>query len=127
MTTYYYITRNELSHAGVKGMKWGVRRAQKKAARAERRANMTPEEKKRSKVKKGLIIGGSVAAAGALAAIGGVAIKKYTGSSNRDAVMIGEKVVKTYKSGALYREIPITEVARTQVSRTQVARTLIRR
>lgn len=29
---------NELYHHGVKGMKWGVRRAQRKAARAERRA-----------------------------------------------------------------------------------------
>lgn len=36
----------ELYHHGVKGMKWGVRRAQRKAARAEKKAAKKQERKK---------------------------------------------------------------------------------
>lgn len=48
MWTYNYNT-NELYHHGVKGMRWGVRRAQRKAARAEKRK---AAEKEREEIKK---------------------------------------------------------------------------
>lgn len=39
----YILYSSELYHHGVKGMKWGVRKAQKKEARAERRATRQAE------------------------------------------------------------------------------------
>lgn len=54
-------TEEFLSHYGVKGMKWGQRRARRK----ERVANMSPEARKnrRKKIAKGVAAGAAVGAA----------------------------------------------------------------
>lgn len=80
---YHY----ELYHHGVKGMKWGVRKARRIQAREKRRAErdskLTPEQrKKRSNIKKTIIIG-SAAVGTCLAAVGSIKVKKYLDNRKR--------------------------------------------
>lgn len=92
MWTYNYNT-NELYHHGVKGMKWGVRRAQRKAAREARKAALTPEQRKKSKIKKTVGIGAAVVGI-TLAAFGGYKLHKAIDNNAWDkAVDIGRKRV----------------------------------
>ena len=97
MWAYNY--NDELYHYGVKGMKWGLIREQKKASRETRESELTPEQrKKRANLKKGVIIGSSVAGA-ALATFGAYKLHKAINNHAwNKAVDIGSKKVKELDS-----------------------------
>lgn len=99
MLNYILTSDGELYHYGVKGQKWGVRRAQKKAARKAAReardAELTPEQrKKRTNIKRGITIG-AAAAGTALAAFGAYKLHKAIDNHAWEkACDIGRKKVK---------------------------------
>lgn len=83
MSNYILTSNGELYHAGVKGMKWGVRRYQKKdgslTPAGKKRYNdpesKSEQEQKKSRIKK-IAIAGGVVAGTALAAIGAYKLNK---------------------------------------------------
>lgn len=82
MPNYILTSNGELYHAGVKGMKWGVRRYQKKdgslTSAGKKRYNDSennPEQQKKSRIKK-IAIAGGVVAGTALAAFGAYKLNK---------------------------------------------------
>lgn len=99
MSKHILTSNAELYHYGIKGQKWGVRRAQKKAARKAAReardAELTPEQrKKRTNIKKGVAIG-AAAAGTALAAFGAYKLHKAIDNHAwNKAVDIGRQKIK---------------------------------
>lgn len=94
----------ELYHHGVKGMKWGVR---KKTNRETRDAELTPEQrKKRANIKRGVIIGSSVAAS-ALAVYGGMKLKRYIDERKRAKAgqEAARKIIHEFNKMALEQEM----------------------
>ena len=102
-------TNDELYHYGVKGMKWGKRKAtyesasSNKGGKTSNQSNGNKESQRKAKIKKAAIIGASVAGT-ALAAYGGYKLSKlakekaFTKNYDR-ATKAVEKLLNDPKSG----------------------------
>lgn len=77
----------ELYHYGVKGMKWGVRRARKKTSRADRKAENAEYKRVKSSMKNIMKKSTAVAVNTNTGMLG--AINKYTGE--KDVLYIGKE------------------------------------
>lgn len=111
----------ELYHHGIKGQKWGVRRAQRKATRAERRVAAERERKAKSNVitgrtrsKKALM-----GMAGVLVTTAAIATSIAAGKiiSNRIAT---KEFRKNLYAAHIFAEAGNGDVPRTDVKRTSI-------
>lgn len=115
MAKYYGVERSEeyLAHYGVRGMKWGVRRAiasgntkhldrqwqkaQKKLQKLNKNADIVEQRKQQVKYAKRAAIGLGVSAIGTGGMFGAQALKKAAGNKYNKA--IGDLMDKAYKYG----------------------------
>lgn len=98
MTNNYIIYNGELYHAGVKGMKWGVRKARPTAtgtgrrgrAQSQNSADMTAKQQARKRRAKTALKIGAAAAGTAIAAYGAYRLAAYCG---RERIRAGRESI----------------------------------
>lgn len=93
----FYIMTSELSHYGVKGMRWGIRKEYSSSGSKKPRRGLT--EKQKTYIKRGAVIAGT-----ALALYGGYNLYKYIGNRPSSMLTYGvdaplKSVINKYPTG----------------------------